>query len=1268
MSVDRLLEALDRVEPGAGDVWLADALWDEFYPQYIEARDALVAKALDPLVVDHVRKAALRSYVETVRAGGDPAAVVGVMLDDFAQMVDVAKAGNQQIQRDGWVQYVNRDEKGRFSRRAVQSGRAQLKTVWDQNKDAVPVAVRNSDVVSRRGEFKGNATDEQKEQIETYLADWMQTRNLRAELMRRLDDDTKRDSELRINFVDGNLPQKVVPKWDTRDGERDIEHGLYDGRIASYELVPKSDLPAERQIEVGRRLDAAQKMDLLGAQNVTAEQMNSIMSILEPGSTETTRMSRVTGILQGASSLASGVGMKDTGVMLRQAAAATEAGEALRPALTRAAYRYRGMEKTQPDRQFADAAAFAVAGDEDKRALDALTEPKALAKPLPGDIVRDSIAQYDRPAQAPKGGLGRDTELMPRIGQRLKMWQQDPQGRAPTTDQVRLGVQRDRVAEEFVRRQTRQFARRTKESVLPDGAIGTGAKSLRKLIQEIANGIGRDLPSEGVVIDAKGRVVSQAVGVGGDHYNPFGVKARKALSGGQYVRTRQLGGMTTDDIRTLLTTNARAGTVVSASGVFDLEFDPDFRNQKRLSERALGMVDTYERILDQLAAEQIYARDLDPEVEAKLREQARTRNERAGGKPGSEEETKIFNSLRDAARRDASKLSTKEIDKIKSEVSEISGLTPIGVADEVQRRVAVKEKEKVRQLSLNGEGYEVALRTLQSYYPYFIRDVSRRGVGEFMDASNAMGETRLAHHLAQAEKSKDQQYVRPGAVRSGSDAGAGAGLPKPKERPWREPKATAGAATDQQAPDEDEESGAPSSGGGAPRREQPATDGGGTGDRPNRPEPTANGTDQMAEVLFARARKASNNADALWRDFGQALAVAEDANEESIAEAIGSPIAEWENKYMEAAVNPSNYTESAWKSDTVDAATQRRIYDLSNPVEAPKVMREMTSWINGDANRYNAMLKQIQGWMNEGLIVDDAAGALIGALEMATAVSLAKRPWRGLDQKFDGRPAMFPELRDASNDEEMLESINTALKTATSGDNGYPDPDGVDVFSALADSEAASDLKLVNWTRVQRQLKNSQEIEDFIASTSTAQGPLSAAPEDVVAREVGTLNKEKVDDWIAIRTGLPAENLSEQERDRLLVEAAGVGPDDVQERRDNAEMYYSSAFASLILDAAQLAAQGLSRSDAGPKVLAQFQVELPEGVDAPEDLEEQGLLYPTLERAINLRLFEVRKSRRSPRGVRVLRDSPWEALVKEQVSKGVPPQVAVLRTIRNSRR
>ena len=92
------------------------------------------------------------------------------------------------------------------------------------------------------------------------------------------------------------------------------------------------------------------------------------------------------------------------------------------------------------------------------------------------------------------------------------------------------------------------------------------------------------------MIDANGKVVTQATGIGGDHYQPFNLKGRKALEGGRPHPAA--GRLTTDDLRTLLTSNARAGMVVSASGVFDIEFDPSFRNQKRLSERALGMVDT----------------------------------------------------------------------------------------------------------------------------------------------------------------------------------------------------------------------------------------------------------------------------------------------------------------------------------------------------------------------------------------------------------------------------------------------------------------------------------------------------------------------------------------------------------------------------------------------------------------------------------------------------------------------------------------------------
>ena len=239
-------------------------------------------------------------------------------------------------------------------------------------------------------------------------------------------------------------------------------------------------------------------------------------------------------------------------------------------------------------------------------------------------------------------------------------------------------MQRDLVAQEFVRRQTRDFARRTKESTTEGGSVGTGIKPLRQLIQDLAQGIGRDLPSEGVVIDANGKVVTQATGIGGDHYQPFNLKGRKALEGGQYVRTRQLGGLTTDDLRTLLTSNARAGMVVSASGVFDIEFDPSFRNQKRLSERALGMVDTYERILDQLAASNIYARDLDPKTKAELHEKAKAQVKRSGGDVAAVEQDMI-----DAKREEMSRLSAEDEAKLLTQAKELRG-TPAAVSAEFE--------------------------------------------------------------------------------------------------------------------------------------------------------------------------------------------------------------------------------------------------------------------------------------------------------------------------------------------------------------------------------------------------------------------------------------------------------------------------------------------------------------------------------------------------------------------------------------------------------
>lgn len=1258
MSVDRLLDALDRVEPGVGDVWLADALWDEFYPQYIEARNALVAKALDPLVVDHVRKAALRSYVNAVRSGEDPGAVAGLMLDDFSQLVDVAKAEQDQIQRDGWVQYVNRDERGRFSRRAVAGRRTPLATVYNRDRGRMPQAVKESGWTKGNGSgwAEGDAKPDaaQKQQTEEYLADWMQTRNLRAELLKRLDKNTLKNSTLIVHFKNRDTPDKVVPDWAGESGLRSIEHGLYDGRIDSYEVVPDAGLEGAELDAVSRRLEAANKMDLLGAQNVSAEQMNAIMSIIEPGSQEATRMSRMTGILQGASELASGVGMKDTGSMLRRAAVATEAGEALRPALTRAAYKYRGTEKTRPDRQFIDAAAFAVQGDDDRRAMEALTLGDR-AEPLPGDIVRESIAELDRPVQAPKGGQGRTTELMPRIGQRLKLWQGDPQGRTATTDQVRLGVQRDLVAEEFVRRQTRMFARRTKESTAADGSINTGIKPLRNLIQEIANGIGKDLPSEGVVIDANGRVVSQAMGVGGDHYNPFGLKTRKSMSGGQYVRTRQLGGMTTDDIRTLLTTNARAGTVVSASGVFDLEFDPSFRNQKRVSERALGMVDTYERILDQLAAEGIYARDLDPDKKAELREQARVRTARTSG--NAKAESDLYQELEAKARKDAMTITAGERNDIRDAVGKIVGLTPRGVADEVQRRIEEKEKEKVRLLSLNGEGYEVALRTLQSYYPYFIRDVSRRGVGDFMDASPAMGEAKLAHNLARAEKAGDKQYVLPGAVRSGSNMQAGVGLPNPKKKVW-DPQ---GIGEEAQAAAAELRNGErPTSGGG----ERPSS---GSGETPSE-EQTA-GSEMPAEAPFAMKAvqdRARNNARALYRDLVAGIATQAALGEDGLPSELAGEFDALKNAWADDNIESDlgeTYKSKAFlgRSDEIGEAEFRRMLDVNNQIEGPKALEQAANWLGGDPKRYMKLKELLSA--DPRLAANGLAwNSVLGSLDVAMAMSLAKTPWRGGGEKFNGRPVVIPQLWDATSDEDVRAGLLTAVKESQTGEYAYPGALTADDLANTYKDDAELQQRLQTLTQVQSQLRNSNKIDDFLLSGKAGNVPLIEASTEVVVGALRGQDNEEVNDWILIRTGdASVLGATAEHRAKLLRQAVLTPTDKADEHRASADTYNSALFAALVLDAAQMAAGGLMLvgGDVVPKAWEAHSLH-PQDSLAPE---EKALFL------VNRLVFEkALGSQRSPRGVPVARGGRWEELVKADLTRGVPPQVAVLTRTRTSKR
>ena len=117
---------------------------------------------------------------------------------------------------------------------------------------------------------------------------------------------------------------------------------------------------------------------------------------------------------------------------------------------------------------------------------------------------------------------------------------------------------------------------------------------------------GNTPPSEGVLrINRDGDIVDQAVGYGDDHYVPFNLKNLKNLRGGEYIRTRSVGGPTTEDIYVGLMSGADRATVVSRSGTFTVAFEPDFKGKRRHNDKAMRMTRRYAQILDAVQSEQV---------------------------------------------------------------------------------------------------------------------------------------------------------------------------------------------------------------------------------------------------------------------------------------------------------------------------------------------------------------------------------------------------------------------------------------------------------------------------------------------------------------------------------------------------------------------------------------------------------------------------------------------------------------------------------------
>jgi hypothetical protein len=278
-------------------------------------------------------------------------------------------------------------------------------------------------------------------------------------------------------------------------------------------------------------------------------------------------------------------------------------------------------------------------------------------------------------------------------------------------------------------------------------------------------------PSEGVIIDSTGKIVSQSVGFKDDHFLPFSLKGLSKLRGGEYVRTRSTGGPTTEDVYTALISGANAFTVVSRSGSFTVEFDPTFTGRRRYNDKAGKMVERYGKLLDAAGSGEVTLNQIDSARYQEIVEQARREaptdprafearknalleREKVMPTPAVGDEAEIKREIRAELRDEianggtsfAQEYAESRANNAKSIAANrrlaeqfnmpfnqpdpaiLEGQLAQMVDDEVARRYpqAAKkamEERSYKAMQLDGQGYHAALQSLKEQYPYYIANV-----------------------------------------------------------------------------------------------------------------------------------------------------------------------------------------------------------------------------------------------------------------------------------------------------------------------------------------------------------------------------------------------------------------------------------------------------------------------------------------------------------------------------------------------------------------
>lgn len=451
-----------------------------------------------------------------------------------------------------------------------------------------------------------------------------------------------------------------------------------------------------------------------------------------------------------------------------------EADAVLGPHVRRAAYRYRGTEKS-PDRDL-----LQEFGSQDMRMVTAIAD---------GEVPNEQVRAIREAAGAPGSGV---------VASSLAT-----RARSASGDQLALQVRSDVAAAHLVR------------------SLPTDPRTAK-----LSERAGDVLPSQGVLINADGEVVAQAVGYADDHYLPFNLANLAQLRGGQYARTRVAGGPTGEDLYASIKGGARMATVVSGSGVYSIEFDPNFRGGRAMSDRAQSMYQRYLKILDAVDQSGMYLKDVGPEVHDRA---DRAGREAARYLPaGSGDAKATYERVRDQVLADAREAERYGYDaeELKTQAEQTARQDPQWgrlnaarqaalVADVFDELKTEAQSAGVQELTLNAAGYELALKTLQQQFPYFIRNVSYEPLAQgrtgadgagFLERVQAPSQLRaVASARLQRAGRRDSGYVSPGGLRPNTtrsgfyDTGNVNALPKQRsEAPGG--SAAAPAATGTTAP------------------------------------------------------------------------------------------------------------------------------------------------------------------------------------------------------------------------------------------------------------------------------------------------------------------------------------------------------------------------------------------------------------------------------------------------------------------------------------